>query len=123
MEGYYYYDWLHIYHLIFFSVLVPSLKRRNLKQCLLNQELSHNPPSTPWNNYEIYLVNKSTNNNLLHDLIRLVQSTKYFTIDTESDLYTICPALIQIEFIHRNVSTVILVETCHLPMNQQSLRF
>ena len=102
---------------------MPSSKRRNLKQLLRNQELSHNPPFTPLNNYEIHLVNKSTDINLLHDLIRLAQSTTYFTIDTESDLFTNCPALIQIEFIDQNVSTVILVETCHLPMNQQSLKF
>ena len=102
---------------------MPSSKRRNLKQRVRNEELSYNPPFTPLNNYEIHLVNKSTDINLLHDLIRLAQSSKYFTIDTESDIYTNCPALIQIEFIDQNVSTVILIETCHLPMNQQSLKF
>ena len=100
------------------TVLVSSSKRRNLKQHLRNQELSHNPPFTLLNNYEIHLVNKSTDINLLHDLIRLAQSTKYFTIDTKFDPYTSSPALIQIEFINQNVSTVILIEICHLPMNQ-----
>ena len=114
---------IYIYHLIFYSVLVPSSKRRNLKQRLRNEELSHNPPFIPLNNYEIHLVNKSTDINLLHDLIRLAQSTKYFTIDTESDIYTNCSALIQIEFIDQNVATIILIETCHLPMNQQALKF
>ena len=83
-----------MYRLIFFSVLVPSSKRRNLKQRLQNQELSDNLPFTPLNNYEIHLVNKATEINLLHDLIRSAQSTKYFTIDTEFDLYTNCPALV-----------------------------
>ena len=91
-----------MYRLIFFSVLVPSSKRRNLKQRLRNQELSDNPPL---NNYEIHLVNKSTDINLLHNLIRLAQSMKYFTIDADSDIYTNCPALIQIEFIDQNIST------------------
>ena len=102
---------------------MPSSKRRNLKQRLRNEELSYNPPFTASNNYKIHLVNKSTDISLLHDLILLAQSTKYFTIDTESDIYTNCPPLIQIEFIDQNVSTVILIETCHLPMNQQSLKF
>ena len=114
---------IYIYHLSFFSVLVSLSKRRNLKQRLRNEELSYNPPFTPLNNYEVHLVNKATEINLLHDLIRSAQSTKYFTIDSESDLYTNCPALIQIEFIDQNLSTVILVETCHLPVNQQSFKF
>ena len=114
---------IHMYRLIFFSLLVPSSKRRNLKQRLRNQELSDNPPFIPLNNYEIHLVNRATEINLLHYLILSAQSTKYFTIDTESDLYINCPALIQIEFIDQILSTDILVETCHLPVNQQSLKF
>ena len=62
-----------------------------------NQELSINPAFISLNNYEIYLVNESTNTNTLHELIRLAQSSQYFSIDTESDLYTNCPALIQID--------------------------
>ena len=75
------------------------------------------------NQYEIHLVNQFTNTHCLHDLIRLAQQTNYFTIDTECDFYTNRPALIQLEFIHRHLSTIILIKVCHLPSDRQSLKF
>jgi len=98
---------------------VPS----SLKRRLRNQQLSNNPPFTPLNDTHIVLVNKATDTNILHELVRMAQSTKYFSIDTESDLFTSCPALIQIEFIDPNFSTIILIETCHLPADKKSLKF
>ncbi|CAF2056870.1 unnamed protein product [Rotaria magnacalcarata] len=107
------------------TLLVPSSsKRKNLKRYLRNQQLSNNPPFTPLNDSHIVLVNKATDTNILHELVHIAQSTKYFTIDTESDLFTNCPALIQIEFIDQEFSsTIILVETCHLPIDKKSLKF
>jgi hypothetical protein len=75
------------------------------------------------NNYEVFLINKSTNTDLLHYLIQLAQNTKYFSMDTELDSKTNKPSLIQFEFIHEHLSTVVLVEVCHLPVHKQSLIF
>ncbi|CAF3720493.1 unnamed protein product [Rotaria sordida] len=83
----------------------------------------HKPLFTPRNNYEIYLVNRFTVHNLLHHIIYLAQTTHHITVDTESDLFTNRPALIQIEFIQEKLSTIILVETFHLPIDEQSLEF
>lgn len=110
------------FHFLFVLVASAS-KRRNLKMHLRNQELSINPPFTSVNDYDIYIVNQSTETNTLHELIRSAKSSQYFSIDTESDLYTNRPALIQIELIDPNLSTVILIETCHLPLDKTSLKF
>ncbi len=75
---------------------------------------------TPMNNYEVFLINKSANIDLLHYLIQLTQNTTYFSFDTELDLFTSRPALIQIEFIHKHFSIIILVETCYLPSRKRS---
>jgi hypothetical protein len=59
----------------------------------------------------------------LHHLIELAKQTKSFSVDTESDIFTNRPALIQVEFIHHAGSTIVLIEAGHLPANQQSLCF
>ncbi|CAF4179300.1 unnamed protein product, partial [Rotaria sordida] len=102
---------------------MPSLAQTILKLNRRQQELMHKPSFTPRNNYEIYLINRSTDINVLHHIIYLAQTTYHITVDTESDVYTNRPALIQIEFIHEQLSTVILVEACHLPIDKQSLVF
>ena len=53
--------------------------------------------------------------NLSHDLICLARTTSKFSIDTEKDFYTHKPALIQIELIQDQQSTVLLIKVCHLP--------
>lgn len=102
---------------------MPSSKRQNLKRYLRNEELSQNPSFTTKNNYHTYLINKFTDTTILHDIIDAVKSTKNFTIDTESDWKTNQPALIQVEIIAEHLSTVLLVEVCHLPHNKSSLIF
>ena len=101
------------------SFTMPSTNKRQLR----HQQLSVKPVFTPLNQPNIYLINRCTDSNMLHDLIRLAQRTKFYSIDTESDRFTRRPALIQIEFIDQTASVVILVETCHLPVRQQSLTF
>ena len=100
-----------------------SLNRRNRNKYLRNQTLSCLPPFTPVHDYEVFFVNRSSNTNLLHYLIQLAQNTKFFSVDTEGDKYTNKPALIQLEFINETISTVVLVEVCQLPYDQQSLTF
>ncbi|CAF2084741.1 unnamed protein product [Rotaria magnacalcarata] len=94
-----------------------------LKLKRLNDQLSVLPPFTSLNNYKIYLINRSTCTDELHHIIYLAQQTTCFSIDTESNLYNKQPALIQIELIDEQLSTVILVEMCHLPSAKQSLQF
>ena len=69
------------------------------------------------------MVNRFTNARMLHHLIELAKQTTYFSVDTESDVFTNRPALIQVEFIQQAGSTVALIETCHLPADRQSLCF
>lgn len=88
-----------------------------------DQTLNHYPTIKPMNDYEVFLINRFTEINLLHDLIYLTQNTQYFTIATQFDLYTNRPALIQIELIHAHQSTILLVEVCHLPRDKKSLTF
>lgn len=88
-----------------------------------HEQLKHNPSFKPINEYQVYIINKFTDLNVLHHLIHLAQNTKYYSIDTQSDLYTNQPALIQIECIHRSLSSVILIEMCHLPIDKTSVRF
>jgi hypothetical protein len=88
-----------------------------------NDELSMKPKFTPLHPYVVHIVNQVTNTNLLHDLIQAVTRTDHFSIDTESDMYTNRPALIQIECIGEHRSTVILVEMRHLPADKQGLVF
>ncbi|CAF1399379.1 unnamed protein product [Rotaria sordida] len=77
---------------------------------LHNQERSRLPVFIPMNDYEVYLINHSANTNLLHYRIQLSQKTCYFSIDTESDRSTYRPSLIRLEFIHQDLSAVILFE-------------
>jgi 3'-5' exonuclease len=98
-------------------------KRRHWKRQLRNEQLSVKTPFRPLNDHVVYVVNRSTNTDLLHDLIHLAQVTRHFSIDTESDMYGHRPALIQIECIHPAMSTVILIEACHLPTNTHCLSF
>jgi hypothetical protein len=88
-----------------------------------DQTLNHCPTINPLNDYEVFLINRFTDTHLLHDLIFRTQNTQYFTICIQCDLYTNRPALIQIELINFYKSTILLIETCHLPCNKQSLQF
>jgi len=102
-------------------ILVSSSNRKHLRKEIRNQCFSVLPTFVPLNNYEAYIINKSTDTNRLHDIIRLVKDTKYFTIDTESDKYSGIPSLIQFELIHEHLSTVLLIEVCNIPTQQSSL--
>ncbi|CAF1100741.1 unnamed protein product [Adineta steineri] len=82
---------------------------------------------------QICILNACSNSGLVHETrsifeniqekttkIYTTMNTKQFTIDTESDIYIYRPALIQIEFIHK-ISTIILIEVCHLSKSENSL--
>jgi 3'-5' exonuclease len=84
---------------------------------------THLPPFTPINSPAGYIINRSTDTYLLHELLHFAQNTKYFSLDTESDFLTMNPSLIQIEMIGQRESVVILVEVCHLPFHRDSLSF
>jgi hypothetical protein len=100
---------------------VSSTDRRNSRKELRNERFSVLPTFAPLNNYETYFINKSTDINLLHHLIGLVKNTTYFSVDTEGDKYTNKRSLIQFELIHEHLSTVILIEVCHIPKQPNSL--
>ena len=87
---------------------------RNHRKQLLNLQLSILPRFTSANDYRVYLINSKTSPWLLRDLITMASTTTKYTVDTEQDCYTLEPALIQIEIIGAQ-STVLLIETCHLP--------
>ena len=100
-----------------------SAEERRLKQELINARLSVLPTFVPLTDFITHVVNRFTNARMLHRLIELAKQTRYFSVDTESDVFTNRPALIQVEFIHQTGSIVVLIETCHLPANRQSLCF
>ncbi|CAF3329348.1 unnamed protein product [Rotaria socialis] len=121
---------------IYFSIITLLTPMSWLQQEILKIKHRNNqfrvlPSFTPLNKYTCYLIHRSTPQDLLHDLICLAQKCKLFTINTEFDLYDNNnnnhdhhrPALIQIEFIDEYLSTVILIEVCHLPSNRTSLMF
>ena len=102
---------------------MPSLEKTLLKKQLRQQELFDKTPFQSLNHYEIYTINRYTDTSVMFHLLSIVQQTQYFTIDTESDLFTNRPSLIQIEIINADVSRVLLIETCHLPLDRLSLQF
>lgn len=73
--------------------------------------------------FQMVLINRTTNSDELHDVIRLAQKAQYFSADTEGDIITNRSSLIQFELINKETSTIILIETHHLPMEKQSLTF
>ena len=104
-------------------LLVPTLSQTLSKRQRRNDELNIKPQFTPLHPHAVHIVNRFTNTHLLHDLIQIAQRTEHFSIDTESDMYTNRPALIQIECIGQHRSTVILVEMRHLPADEKGLVF
>jgi hypothetical protein len=99
------------------------MKQTLLKQQRRHEQLSMLPKFKPLNQYEVHIINRWTDTHLLHDIIHIAQNTTHFTVDTDSDMWTNKPALIQIELIRDVTSIVILVEVCHLPSHRQSLMF
>ena len=102
---------------------MPSFREALEKKRERNQALSHLPPFTSMNEFVVYGVNRWTDSLVLFDLMCLAQNTTHFTIDTESDVHTNRPSLIQVEMIHRSKSTVVLVEVGHLPRDRISAKF
>jgi hypothetical protein len=101
---------------------VTSTNTKIYKKKLQNLKFSHLPAFTPINNYKVYFINRSTDTNVLHDLIQLAQRTKYYSVDTEGDYIPKCrnkPSLIQFEFIHPQESIILLIEVCQLPLQHQ----
>ena len=98
-------------------------QRRNVRQQQLNRALSTLPIFSPLNPYHVYHIHRLTSTNLSHDLIRLARTTSKFSSDTEKDFYTHKPALIQIELIQNQQSTILLIKVCHLPHVSSVLRW
>lgn len=73
------------------------------------------PPSL----YRYFYIHKETSIDTLEDLIEYASTIRYYTIDTEGQTrpkQSSIPALIQIEFLAENSSSIIiLIETMHLP--------
>ncbi|CAF4486440.1 unnamed protein product, partial [Rotaria sp. Silwood2] len=70
--------------------------------------------------YRYYYINRETPNDILNDLIDYAMEVTHYTLDTEDQLQSPPKrselALIQIEFIHENdPSILILIEAVHLP--------
>ncbi|CAF2121836.1 unnamed protein product [Rotaria magnacalcarata] len=111
-----------------FPLQFQFLRNKNKKEAILRNrnkqnELSTFPQFQARNQYELYLVNRTADTDALHHLIQLAQNVEYFTIDTEADLHPKQSSLIQVEFISQHISTIILVEVCRLPTDQQQLKF
>jgi hypothetical protein len=101
---------------------VPSSEQQRIKREERNQTLSTYPVFISLNRYNTYFVNQSMTIDDLHYLIYLAENTRCFSIDTECDKFTNQPALIQVELIDE-ISTVLLIEICHLPQDQSSIKF
>lgn len=96
---------------------------RSAQQKSFNKLLSDLPKFTPINEeYYIYSISQITSSVHLRDLIRLAGQTTRFTINTEHDRQAQQSALIQIEFVNRDRSAIVLIQTCHLP-DQTSILF
>ena len=106
----------------FLSILVSTPEQGGSEQQHHRQRI-RGPTFTPVNLHASYLVNRFTGSEMMHDLIHLAQKTKRFTVDTQFDHDTGRPSLIQIEFVQEILSIVVLIETCHLPADQESLTF
>jgi hypothetical protein len=102
---------------------MPTLQQTYLKQQKCYEQLSELPDFSSLTPRRIILVNRFTDTILLHTIIDAAKKCTHFSVDTESDLHTQRPALIQVELIDTDVSLVILVEVCHLPSDKRSLIF
>ncbi|CAF1533877.1 unnamed protein product, partial [Adineta ricciae] len=71
----------------------------------------------------VWIVNRCTSYEVLHELIERSQQTTVFTIDTEDQTrpsQSSLPALIQVEFVYKDrPSILILVETLFLPQQHE----
>ncbi|CAF0800758.1 unnamed protein product [Adineta steineri] len=99
--------------------------RQNQRKHHLNKKLNNLPKFTPGQSYEIIFINYMTAFFVLLNLIKRARTTKYFTIDTETDDISGRPALIQLQLIHLEnnnnfkeeeaiKSTIIIFEMCRL---------
>lgn len=73
---------------------------------------------------KIFIINKLTNRHLLHDIIHLAQQTNNFLINVNYGVVRKNKGdRIEIEFLGKNISTIILVQINHLPKQKDSLQF
>ena len=92
--------------------------RRNAKKMQKNEYLRHrHPPFTSPSTVNIVHIHHKSTTKSINNLIILANCTNRYVVDTESDRNKLHnDALIQIQFIHSvDDSTVILIETTHLP--------
>ena len=94
-------------------VIKKDEKERRYEQCL--------PPYYPCNSYVIHFINSLTTEEELKILCNVIKSTTDIIFDTESDIHSHVPSLIQIVLVQEH-SSILLVETAHLP-NTSSSRF
>ncbi|CAF1308734.1 unnamed protein product, partial [Didymodactylos carnosus] len=98
-------------------------KNNELKELCENGKCTKFEPST----FKYFYINETTPDDILNDLIDYAHHIKCYTIDTEDQMkgpgIPSDPALIQIEFIHeQDPSIIILIETLHLP-SESSFKF
>ncbi|CAF3437656.1 unnamed protein product [Rotaria sp. Silwood2] len=75
------------------------------------------PPYHPCKPYVIHFINSLTTEEELKILCNVIKCTTDFIFDTESDIHSHVPALIQILLVqqHSEHSVILLIETTHLP--------
>ena len=93
---------------------------RNERKRQLNTELSVLPTFVPIQDCRIRRIDHTTESYEFYHLIKLARITDRYTIDTEKDIVTRQPALIQVEFLGTE-SIVLVVQVCHLPRAGSSL--
>ena len=84
-----------------------------------NQRLSRLPKFEIERSYDIRFINYKSPFFLLIRLIELAKTTRIFTLDTENDIRSGKPAIIQLQFIPNSTSEktiVTIFEMCHLPV-------
>ncbi len=69
-------------------------------------------------NYDYYFIHERTDIQLVDYLIDQAKTTNNFSMDTEDDPFSHRAATLQVEFIHRNFSSiVIIIEANYLPLS------
>lgn len=94
---------------------------RLAKKRMQNERLSVKSKFTPLTRTSTYLLNRHSSMERWYYFIDLAQQTERFTIGTQGDFRSQRPALIQVEMIHHVLTTVILIEMCHLPIDRSSI--
>ena len=97
---------------------------RGLNKQLREQKYASTLPLFQPTNYEIIFINRTTSIEKLTELNQQINQTKIFMMETESinvKFQPNIPTIIQLQMCFETMSTILIVETHHLPKKQPEL--